>query len=286
MRTGFGRPSNEGVTDKSSAAEGPTRNRAVRILTSAPGAALATLTGYIFGAWSFYTNFFDTVLQATAALVDTTVVVILIVVVAARPMRDAVLAANRRRVVSGVMLGLLLVAGVNYIGLRPPGVLPAPKDETCIYDVHSKNGVPIPLEKGGSLTQQLRPLADKINSISPIIGLDETTARTDRPHPIKVVVRTKNRTLVAAKREDIVNNTFSRFEFREPIKVKEKEILVITVTNESEDPLGFYVKQPDLTDLAAGAVGAVFVEGHVDNEAAYQKADHVMSGCITRPGSR
>lgn len=254
MRSRFGRPSNEGVTDKSSAAESPAGNRAVRILTSAPGAALATRTGYIFGAWSFYTNFFDTVLQATAALVDTTVVVILVAVVA-RPMRDAVLAANRRRVVSGVMLGLLLVAGVNYIGLRPPGVLPAPKDETCIYDVHSKNGVPIPLKKGRSLTQQLRPLADKINSISPIIGRDETTARTDRPHPIKLVVRTKNRTLVAAKRSDIVNNTFSRFEFREPIKVKEKEVLVITVINESEDPLGFYVKQPDLTDLAAGAVG-------------------------------
>ena len=245
-----------------------------------------TLAGYLFGAMGFYTNFFASILQATAVLVDTVTVFTAAALLLTGAARDVWLRAGPIRVTAGTTVVVLLVAGVNYLGFRPPGVVHPVQEETCTYNVKSTDGVPIPLGRGGGIVQHLRPLSDEINSISVIAGLDDETANVETKHPLRLDVRVKggdglNRSL---RRPDIVNNAFSRFEFPKPAKVRPRDVLVVEVVNESDEPVSIYVKQIDPGDSAGGAVGSVFVRGHVGNERGYEKAGHVLSGCVTRPG--
>jgi hypothetical protein len=262
-----------------------TETRAVRLIVSSRGSAVAALGGYLFGVLSFYTNFFDSVLQATALLVDTLAVYAAAALCVTGAGRRIWRRAGHRRAVAGTVLAGLLLAAINYYGVRPPGLVPGPQDEACVYDVAATEGVPIPLVQGGSVTQQIRPGADRINSVSVIAGIDAQTAHPERPHPIKLQVRTKDgRINVSLSRDDIVDNAFSRFEFREPLRVRAQEILFLQVFNESGEPVSVYVKLPGPADMAGGVAGDAFVRGHAGNERGYEKTGYVLSGCVTRPG--
>jgi hypothetical protein len=259
--------------------------RTVRILVSSRAAAFGTLAGYVFGGMGFYTNFFESILQATAFLVDTAAVLVISAVLLTGAGRNIWRQAGPRRTLAGVALTVVLVAGVNYLGFRPPGVVPAPTAETCTYDVAATDGIAIPLRPGGSITQRLRPLANRINSVSIVAGLDERTAQTARPHPLRLVVRTPDQRInQPLQRPNLVNNGFSRFEFPQPLKVRPRQSLVIEAFNDSDQTVSFYVKKPDPSDNADGAMGWAFIQGHVDNESGYEKTGYVLSGCVTRPG--
>lgn len=255
----------------------------MRLIVSAHGGAVAAVSGYIFGVLSFYTNFFDSILQATAVLVDTLAVLIAIALVITGALRRILRRAGRIRTLAGSAVALALVAAVNYYGIRPPGVLRPPQDEVCVYDVTA--GEPIPLAPGGSITQEIRPQVDEINSVSVIAGLDDTTAHRDRAHPIKLRVRTQDGSVnTRRERDDIVDNAFSRFEFAEPLEVNPRDTLFIQVFNDANEAVSVYVKQPEPTDVADGATADVYIAGHVGNESGYRKAGYVLSGCVTGPG--
>jgi hypothetical protein len=188
-----------------------------------------------------------------------------------------------RRTLAGTTLTVLLVV-VNLYGIHPPGIVPKPREEACVYDVSATEGAPFPLVTGGSTAQQVQPNADRINSVSIIAGIDPKTAHADHPHPIKLRVRSKEgRINLTIRRDDIVNNAFSRFELPRPVHVRPKQTLFIRVFNESDEPVSVYIKQPGPTDLAEGIPPGAFVTGYVGNERGYEKTGYALSGCLTRP---
>lgn len=257
----------------------------VRRVVSSRGNAVAVLSGYLFGVFSFYTNFFDNVLQATAVLVDCLAVITLIWLAASRRIPRIWRSAGPLRTLAGATLAIVLLGTVTYYGVRPPVFTPA-SAESCLYDVTADGGVPIPLQPGGSVAQELRPGTDRINSVSVIAGIDRNTADPQRPHAMKLLVRTKNgRINVSLSRDDIADNAFSRFEFPEPLRVRPREPLLIQAFNESNEQVSIYVKQPGPTDMA-DTVADAFVQGHVGNPRGYRKTGYVLSGCLTRPGGK
>jgi hypothetical protein len=260
--------------------------RAVRLLVSSRGAAVAAVSGYLFGVVGFYTNFFQSILQATAVLADVSTILLAVALWLTGTWTRIYRRAGLRRTLVGTSLAVLLVGAVNLYGIRPPGLTTTRQQEACVYNVSANAGVPIPLEDGGSATQRLQLNTNRINSVSIIAGIDPHTAHQDRPHPMRMHIRTRDGSIdLTLRRDDIVNNAFSRFEFPEPVEIEPHQALTARAVNESDDPVSIYVKQPDPTDTADGASSDVYIQGHVDNEAGYEKPGYVLSGCVTRPAN-
>jgi hypothetical protein len=249
---------------------------------SRSGISVGVLSGYLFGVIGFYTNFFETLLQATAVLLD---VLVVLLAGALWARRSAVLRTSRPRVVLSAVAVLALVGLANVYGFAPPKLVHVPGSESCVYSVLSTDGTAIPIGPGGSATQEFQPRSDELNSVSVIIGIDEHTATLNRPHPISLRIWSEdlqfNRTL---RRPDIVNNAFSRFDLSEPVRLRKPNgQLHMQVVNDSSEPIGVYVKQPGATEIANGIGDGVVIRGQVDSTAEHRVKGFALSGCVTRP---
>ena len=259
-------------------------SRTVRVLANSRSTAVAVLSGYLFGVLGFYTNFFESILQATAILADVVTLLtaagLLITGRVAHSWREG----GRRRLVAGTVVVATSIAIINYFGLRPPNLARVSTGESCVYDVTAIDGRPVPLGPGGSITQQFQAGAEEINSISVIIGFDGRTADPEKAHPVRLQFRSADgRINVTMDRPDIVDNAFSRFDLPRPVKVGTHENLFIRIVNASDEPIGVYTKRPGQNDIVKAPGAGVTIIGQVNATAEYEQAGYVLSGCVTRP---
>lgn len=238
--------------------------------------------GYLVGIAGLYTNYFPTLLVTTAVLVDLFGTVwLLFVFYAWKTRRQPRLTLKVGKSVSlSTIACLILMATLTWMAFRPPGLHRQPSTEACVYDVHA--GVSVPVIKGGSITQKFYASADRINAISVIIGIDSRIGNPGDRHPITLRVQSDqehvDQTLAA---DNIVNNGFTRFNFPEPLLIKNRNALfVMRIVNESPSPIGIYIKIPDQSDTIHSADDGIYVVGHLGQEPGYIKPDFALSGCV------
>ncbi len=72
------------------------------------------------------------------------------------------------------------------------------------------------------------------------------------------------------ERTEIVNNAFSQFDLARPVDMPEGQRLILQIFNESDEPIGPYVKKPGMTELAPGVGEGVVVVGQVDRQSEHE----------------
>jgi hypothetical protein len=240
------------------------------------------ITSYLVAVAGFYTNFFPTLLVATAVLADVLGTGWLILVLYAwmnRREPRVTLKVGPSVSLSAVVC-LILMSAITWVAVRPPGVQRQPLAESCVYDVHA--GISVPIIKGGSITQNFYASANRLNAISVIIGIDSRISNPKDDHPVTLRVQSDeehvDENLTA---DDIVDNGFTRFNFPEPLQIKNsKALFTMRITNESQSPIGIYIKIPDEADTIRSPGDGIFVIGHLGQKAGYKKPDFALSGCV------
>jgi hypothetical protein len=249
----------------------PARNRTA-------GFSFAVVSGYVVGVAGFYTNFFGTLLQATAGLIDVLGTIFLIWLAVRYRRRRPPVARRMALTLTGV--GLLLMGGITYAAVFPPGT-PAPgSDETCVYDVSA--GASIPLRPSGLIKQKLPVRAKRVFAVSLIIGLDRSTANPSSPHPVDVrITNAANGSTMLLHQPDIRDNRLTRFNFPRVLSPgSETTTLTVEVINKSNEQIGVYVKAPDDGDIVPAGLSGVTIRGHAGQEAPYRRTDWTLAGCI------
>ncbi|WP_328465442.1 hypothetical protein OHA21_43600 [Actinoplanes sp. NBC_00393] len=137
-----------GSTTEQDPQPSPPRTRAARF-------SFAIVSGYVVGVAGFYTNFFDTLLQATAGLVDVLGMIFLVWLAVNHWHRNT---PPSRRIPNPIALSLAAVClfvmgGLTVAAAHPPGRPPLGTNETCSYDVSA--GFPIPLRPEGLIKETL-----------------------------------------------------------------------------------------------------------------------------------
>jgi hypothetical protein len=256
-----------------------------------PLVSLFTLiSGFLLGLVGLYTNFFSTWVQVSAVAFDLLTGAAIVTIIYTwrtggnlKPLLDFKARPGWKVIL--VWAAALLLIGANIVGFFPPRVEKQPSTECYAYNVLSQDGVSVPIQKGGGIQQVFKPTVDYINSVSVIIGLDPRLANIHTKHPVKLVFRSTDLKIQETlRREDIVNNSFSRFDFRRPLKVENNQVFEMQIYNESEEPIGIYVKKPGAMELAPGVGRGVVVVGQVDNQAEHEMTGYVLSGAVTCPG--
>lgn len=249
----------------------------------ATGFSFAIVSGYVVGVAGFYTNFFATLLQATAALVDVLGVIFLVwLVVRWWPRRTAARARRGPTMVAAALtaLCLLLMGSATYAAVHPPGAAPTSLAETCLYDVSA--GTSIPLVPDGRVKAEIPLRASDIFAVSVVIGLDPTTADRGAAHPVDLRVSTGSAgSSKLLHQPDIRDNHFTRFNFPTPIHPAGRATtLTVEIINKSAEPIGVYVKVPDDGDVVPAPLTGVVVRGHAGQEASYRRTDWALTGCV------
>ena len=243
--------------------------------------AFLVVSGYLVGIAGFYTNFFPTFLVATAVLVDLLGIAWLFALGrSARLSQAEKVRFSPARTLLSAGACIVLMFAVTWMAFRPPGLEQRPSAEACVYDV--KPGFSVPINKEGSITQEFLASADRIHAVSVIIGIDSEIADPNQPHPVNLLVRSYaegvNETIHV---DDIINNKSTRFNFREPIHIKDKNsAFSMQVINKSQEPIGIYIKVPDAVDTIRTRSEGVFIVGHRNQEDGYRFPDHALTGCV------
>lgn len=102
---------------------------------------------------------------------------------------------------------------------------------------------------------------------------------------MKLIIRTEdNNYNRALYRDDLgANNGFTRFDLERPVELGKGQVLILEVFNESDEPIGVYVKRPGATEIAPGASPGVIITGQVARQAQHEMRGYSLSGCVTRP---
>jgi hypothetical protein len=246
---------------------------------------LIAVTGYLFGVAGFYTNFLGSILAATALLVDLTGLVfiawILAAIVRARSFRRTRIA--RSLIVAGSVCTILMIL-MTLVAFNPPSAA-RQSGEACGYDVGSSmpDAISIPLNPGGSISEEVRVPDGRIVAVSPIVGLDQKIASLSNPHPLKLILRSPDGSVdVRLQIPDIVNNRYSRFNLPHPIDAGNADVFMVKIVNESTDPVGVYVKKPDQSDYTDGPIAGIFVDGQRSQPGPYRRSGFALSGCVAQ----
>jgi hypothetical protein len=249
---------------------GRTRNRAA-------GFSFAVVSGYVVGVAGFYTNFFGTLLQATAGLIDLFGAIFLVWLAVHSRRQPPPIAKRLALTLTGICV--LLMGGISYAAVNPPQAPGLTPGENCLYDVSA--GTSIPLQPDGLIKQQIPVRADHVFAVSLIIGLDRTTAHPSVPHPVDVrITNAADGSTALLHQPDIRDNRLTRFNFTRALSPEDRTTLVIEVINKSNEQVGVYVKVPDDGDIVPAGLSGMTIRGHAGQEAPYRRPDWTLSGCI------
>jgi hypothetical protein len=258
-----------GVPPDRNAPTGRRRNRAA-------GFSFAVVSGYVVGVAGFYTNFFGTLLQATAGLIDLFGTIFLVWLAVHSRRRPPPIA--KRLALTLTSICLVLMGGITYAAVNPPQAPALTAGESCLYDVSA--GTSIPLEPDGLIKQQIPVRADYVFAVSLIIGLDRSTAHPSLPHPVDVRITDADGSAVLIHQLDIRDNRLTRFNLPRALAPAGRTTLAIEVINKSTEQVGVYVKVPDDGDIVPAGLSGMTIRGHAGQEAPYRRPDWTLSGCI------
>jgi len=273
------------MQDKEQSEDAPPPRVASTPFVKGVGGVFVTLGGLAVGIAGIYGNLFPSSLVLTAFLVDMLGVIWLISMVLSWSRRGQPRLTRRDRLYASmsVLTALALMITATWMAFRPPegrGDSVA-QEGACVYDVHAKDTT-VPIVTGGSITQDFAASASRINAISVIIGLDSTIANPNHLHPVALRVRSREERVDQTLRaDDIVNNGFVRFNFPEPLQIKNQNTsFSMQIINKSPEPVGVNIKIPDKSDTINPPSQGVFIVGHRGQEDGYEKPDYALSGCV------
>lgn len=270
--------------DKEQSEDAPSPRAAPTPFAKGVGSVFVTVGGFAVGIAAFYGNLFPSSLVLTAFLVNLLGVIWLGSMASWSKRRWPQLTHKDKFYASlSVLIALILMITATGMAFRPPGGHGnnLALEEACVYNVQAKNTT-VPIVSGGSITQDFAASASRINAISVIIGLDSTIADPNRRHPVALHVKSREEHVDQTLRaDDIVNNGFARFNFPEPLQIKNRNSLFsMQIINKSLEPIGVNIKIPDKADTINPPSKGVFIIGHRQQEEGYEKPDYALSGCV------